>query len=316
MLVNIAATVLVIAVTCLVIWGALRARRSASPVRRWAGMAAGSLFGLIFLVISVASTRGLVMLYGPRGRPLRELKVEATPERIARGQHIANTTCVGCHSLNGQLPLSGGKNLSDEAGMPLGDLYTINLTPAGPLATWTDAEIFRAIRDGADNRNRRLPVMSAQRMRYLSDEDIQSVIAYIRSQPPVEHETPPPAPSFLTVAMAGANMLPLLDGMAPDTIHAPAPAPTREYGEYMVRWMGCDECHGRTYTGGGGGVVPVGPSLRSVKNWTPDQFIAALRTGRTPFGKQLDSLAMPWNIYSRATDDELRAIHAYLTSLD
>lgn len=315
MLINVVATLFVVAITSLAVWLTLRARRSTHPVRKWAGLGAGALFSVIFLVVSIASSRGLYILYGPRGRPLRDLTVEPTPERLARGRHIANTSCVGCHSLNGQLPLSGGKNLSDEAGMPLGDLYTINLTPAGPLATWTDAEIFRALRDGADNRNRRLPVMSAQRMRNLSDEDIYAVIAYIRSQPPVRHETPPPNPSFLTVAMAGANMLPLLPGMASDTIVAPAPGATREYGEYMVQWMGCDECHGANYTGGGGGVVPRGPSLRSVKNWSAAQFIATFRTGKTPFGRQLDSLMMPWNIYGRSTDAELTAMHAYLASL-
>lgn len=57
--------------------------------------------------------------------------------------------------------------------------------------------------------------MAAQRVRNLSDEDIYSVIAYLRSQPAVAHETPPPNPSFLAVAMAGANMLPLLPGAAP-----------------------------------------------------------------------------------------------------
>ena len=77
----------------------------------------------------------------------------------------------------------------------------------------------------------------------------------LRSQPPVQNETPPPAPSFLTVALAGLNMLPLLPGMAPDTIVAPPAGPTLAYGEYMVRWMGCEECHGANLNGGGGGVV-------------------------------------------------------------
>ena len=64
-----------------------------------------------------------------------------------------------------------------------------------PLRATLVQRADRAIRDAADNRNRRLPVMSAQRVRNLSDEDIYSVIAYIRSQPPVQHETPPPNPS-------------------------------------------------------------------------------------------------------------------------
>jgi mono/diheme cytochrome c family protein len=255
-------------------------------------------------------------MYAPHGRPVRDLKVEQTPERIARGQHIANTWCVGCHSLNGQLPLSGGKNLSDEAGIPLGDLYTINLTPAGPLANWTDGQIFRAIRDGADERGRRLPVMSSQRVRNLSDADIESVIAYIRSQPPVQHETPPPAPSFLAVVFAGAGMLPYLPDMAPDTIVAPRPDATAVYGQYLVKWMGCDECHGPNLTGGGGGVMPKGPSIHSVKGWTRDGFLAAMRTGKTPYGLQLDSLMMPWTFVGRLTDAELTAMHAYLRTLE
>jgi len=316
MLTNVLLWLIVVLLTVAFVWLVARARRLASPAAKWAAFIGGGVFALILLVLSGTSTRGMWMLYGPRGRPVRDIQVERTPERIARGQHIANTMCAGCHSLNGELPLSGGKNLSDEAGIPLGDLYTINLTPAGPMAPWSDGQIFRAIRDGADERGRRLPVMSAQRARNLSDDDIYSVIAFLRSQPPVQHETPPPRPSFLAAIMAGAGMLPLLPGMAPESIPPRAPADDAAYGEYIVKWIGCDECHGPNYTGGGGGVLPIGPNLRSMKGWTREQFIAAMRTGTTPFGKQLDTLGMPWKFYGRMTDIELSAVHKYLTSLD
>jgi len=315
MLTNLIILIAVAAVALTVVWLTLRARKSSSRVTRWVGVSAGALFGVILLLVTSFGSRGMVMLYGPRGRPVRNLTIERTPERVARGEHIAGMWCAGCHTLNGELPLSGGKNLSDEAHMPLGDLYTINLTPAGPLSTWTDGEIFRAVRDGADRTGHRLPVMSAQRVRNLSDDDLMSVIAYLRSQQAVKNETPPPRPSFLTVAMAGANLLPLLPGMAPDTIIAPPAGPTKEYGDYMVHWIGCDECHGEHYTGGGGGVVPKAPTLRTVKGWTREGFITAMRTGKTPFGKQLDSNLMPYKMVGRGTDDELSAIYLYLTSL-
>jgi len=316
MLTNTLIILLVVVLTLVAVWLTLRARRAQKPVTKWLGLIAGVAFSLILLLISGASTRGMGMLYAPRGRQLRtDVSVPHTPERVARGQHIANTMCATCHSLNGQLPLSGGMNLSDQAKMPLGDLYTINLTPAGPLQNWTDAEIFRAIRDGADNKRRRLLVMSAQRVRHLSDDDIKSVVAYLRSQPPVQHETPSERPSFLTVVLAGAGMLPTSREMAPENIQAPPPGPTPEYGQYMVKWMGCDECHGPQLTGGGGGVVPKGPTLRNVKGWTREGFTTAIRTGKTPFGKQLDSLLMPWTFFGRATDEELSAIHAYLVTL-
>lgn len=199
--------------------------------------------------------------------------------------------------------------------MPFGDLYPINLTPAGPLKTWTDGQIFRAIRHGRDEKGNRLPVMSAQRVRNLSDDDIQSVIAYIRSQPPVQRETPPPRPSFLAAMMSGAGMLPSLPEPAPDYVVGPPRGPTRQYGEYTVGWMGCDECHGPNLEGGKPGFLPVGPNLRSVKNWTREGFITAMRTGKTPHGKQLDSLQMPWKAIGRFSDDDLTAIHAYLAEL-
>lgn len=295
----------------------LRARRFQGAAARWGTYIGGGLLGLIFVIVTTAGANGMRRMYTPRGRPVRDLKVEITPERVARGQHIANTMCVGCHSMNGQLPLSGGKNLSDEPGVPpLGVLQPINLTPAGPLKDWTDGEIFRAIRDGADNNGRRLPVMSSQRARYMSDEDLYSVIAYLRSQPPVQNETSLPKPSYLAVVLDGVGMVPFLPDLAPDTILAPAPAATREYGEYLVRYMGCDECHGANLTGGTPGILPVGPNLRSVKGWDAAGFIATMRTGRTPFGRQLDSLTMPWKVYGRLTDDELTAVHKYLVSLD
>lgn len=315
MFANAFVTLAVIAVTIAVAWFTLRARRAPRPVAKWMGIVGGAVVGLILVFVSVTSARGMLMLYSPRGKPARDLKVELTPERVARGQHVANMWCAACHTLNGQLPLSGGKNLSDDAGMPLGDLYTINLTPAGPLATWTDGEIFRAVREGADNRRRRLLVMSAQRARNLSDDDLVAVVAFLRSQPPVQHETPPPRPSFLAVVMAGAGMLPYLPDLTRDTIFAPPPDTTLAYGAYVVTWTGCDECHGPQLTGGGGGVVPKAPSLRSVKNWSREGFITAMRTGKTPFGKQLDSVMMPWKFVGRGTDVELSAIYKYLVSL-
>ena len=304
-----------IALTSLLIGLTLRARRLQGAALKWAAIGVGGVFSLILLLISGLGAKGIVDLYKPRGTAVREMKIAATPERLARGQHIANAWCAGCHSLNGELPLSGGKNLSDEAHMPLGDLYTINLTPAGPLKDWTDGEIFRAVRQGADKYGKRLPVMSAQRVRNLSDEDLMSVIAYLRSQPAVQHETPPPNPSFLLAVMAGAGALPLLPGFPPDTIVAPAVGPTAAYGEYTVKWMGCDECHGATYEGGGGGVLPKGPTLRTVKGWSREGFLTTMRTGKTPFGKQLDSNMMPYKMVGRLTDDELTAVYTYLTGL-
>jgi mono/diheme cytochrome c family protein len=312
---NLVVTLCVIAVAVLLGWATWKVRKASNPLAKWGGLVVGGFFTLILAFVSLAATKGMAYSYAPRGKPARDLKVELTPQRVERGKHIAEMWCAGCHTKNNQLPLSGGKNLSEEAGMPLGDLYPLNLTPFGRLKDYTDGEIFRAVREGADKNRRRLAVMSAQRVRNLSDDDLMSVVAYLRSQPPVENVTPPPRMTWMTVAMAGAGMLPTQPDLTVDTIIAPAPDTTAAYGKYMVTWMGCDECHGTLYKGGGGGVMPIAPSIHSVKSWSRDAFIATMRTGKTPFGKQLDSLKMPWVSVGRGTDGELTAMYNYLKTL-
>jgi hypothetical protein len=51
-----------------------------------------------------------------------------------------------------------------------------------------------------------------------------------------------------------------------------------------------------------------------VKAWTPEQFVRTMREGVDPSGHQMTE-QMPWRQYGRATDDDLRALDAYLRSL-
>lgn len=68
---------------------------------KWPGMVLAGLFTLIFALLTVAGT----------------------PEQIARGEHLASVLCAGCHSLNGEFPMTGGRNMSEETGLPLGDIF-------------------------------------------------------------------------------------------------------------------------------------------------------------------------------------------------
>ena len=49
--------------------------------------------------------------------------------------------------------------------------------------------------------------------------------------------------------------------------------------------------------------------------WTAADFIETMRTGVTPYGRQLDSSFMPYEDYSRLTNDDLTAMFLYLQSL-
>jgi len=117
------------------------------------------------------------------------------------------------------------------------------------------------------------------------------------------------------VVMLGAGMLPSGKPVITGRITAPPKGPTVEFGEYILSYQDCRECHGANLTGGiQGQLAPVGPGLDMVKDWKPAEFISTLRTGIDPTGHELGK-QMPWRPIGRMDDDELTAIYEYLAHL-
>jgi hypothetical protein len=57
------------------------------------------------------------------------------------------------------------------------------------------------------------------------------------------------------------------------------------------------------------------PDSTGLGNWTPEMFIAAIRTGKHAGVGRPILPPMPWPQYRNFTDEDLRAIFAYLHSL-
>jgi mono/diheme cytochrome c family protein len=317
MLVNIALGLILVVLTILLAWLALRTWRARNALVKWGGGVLSSLLTLVAGVVTVVALIGLYKGYAPRNAPVPDLRVAGTPEQIQRGEYLANSFCTSCHSGNGELPLTGGLDLGEDLPLPLGKFVSVNLTPAGPLKDWSDGEIFRALRNGIDKDGRWLTIMSNVRVRRMADEDILALIAFLRSQPAVVNETPhpPDQATFMGVLMLGAGMLP--EGQPPisGVISTPAKGPTVEYGEYIVSYQDCRDCHGEDLRGGvQGQLAPIGPPLAMVKSWTAEQFITTLRTGVDPSGHQVID-TMPWKQIGRLDDVDLTAMYQYLISL-
>jgi mono/diheme cytochrome c family protein len=295
----------------------LRARRISQPLLKWGSLILSSLAALIFTLVFVFAGLGVYKFRTVRDIPIPEIQIAYTPEQIARGQHLADSFCTSCHSPNSELPLTGGVDLGQDLAIPLGSFISANLTPAGPLANWSDGEIFRALRNGVDKDGRWLVIMSSVRARNMSDDDILALISYLRSQPSHANEISEPhdRPNLLGLVMSGAGMIP--EGPPPilGSIQAPSKAATVEYGEYILSYQDCRDCHGEDLNGGmEGQLAPIGPTLAGVKHWTTDEFINAMRTGSTPGGDPIDP-PMPWLTIGRMDDEELTAMHVYLQSL-
>jgi hypothetical protein len=301
---------------------------------KWLGIA---LFVFVILaVIGISATIGWRPFIGPRKRALTDRKFEATPERLKRGaylvEHVAG--CTDCHSPqepgpNGMeiLPTKKGSGqIFPIPGLP-GTLVAPNITPDPEtgIGNWTDDQLARAIREGISHDGQTLfPMMPYAHYRRMSDEDLASVIVYIRSLPPISNPLPRTDIHFPVKYLVRGVPEPITQ-----TVQADLSSPVSR-GEYLVNLAVCSECHTPIKRGrpdvamkfaGGQVFDPLGkvasanitPDATGIGNYTEDMFVTAFRTGYV--GKRQLNTMMPWQFYSGQTDEDLKAMYAYLRTL-
>jgi len=289
------------------------------------------------LVVTISLTIGWRPFVGPKTRALTDRKFESTPARVERGSRLAHDTgCIFCHSPHdfkapGQ-PVPPGRELSGQVlqytDLP-GRISPPNLTPDKETGAgnWTDDQLARAIREGIGHDGRALfPMMPYQHLRHMSDEDLASIIVYLRSVPAVHSEVPKTEIIFPVKYLIRS---------APEPVTEPVPEPDRsnnvKWGGYLVTRSGCEDCHTPAVKGQkvpgmdlAGGFTLTEPSGTATSaNITPDAsgisyydealFIQALRTGLVK-ARQLSPI-MPYSEYKYLSDEELKAMFAYLRTL-
>lgn len=295
---------------------------------------------VLVIVAGITFTVGWHPFIGPRTRALTARKFQSTPERLARGEYLVRnvTDCMGCHAEHDWtahdapvLPqtLGAGQDMNILKGFP-GKVYAPNITPdiETGAGSWSDDQLARAIREGIGHDGRALfPFMPYLDFRHMSDEDLASVVVYLRSLPPV-HKRRPTTELIFPVNYLIRN--------APDPLDAPVPEPDvstpEKRGKYLVAIAGCTDCHTPQDSHGqplpgmdfGGGFVLDGPWGRVASaNITPDpsgipyydqaMFTSAMRTGFV--GARKLNQIMPWHVYRGMTDEDIAAIFAYLKTL-
>lgn len=306
------------------------------------------LLGLVALVVVAAA--GFIAYFFvryPDVPPVEDVKVAATPERLARGEYLVQHVvgCTVCHAERDFDKYTGPviAGTEGQGGQRFGYgaepfvLYTRNITPAG-IGDWSDGELIRAIVSGVGRDGTPLfPLMPYTHYAKLSREDVEAIVAYIRT-----------LPSKPVAALPDRQLkfpLPLVVRTIPAApSHRPVPPASDRvaYGEYLVNAAVCSDCHtpmddqgqplpGRTLAGGtpfmpgGIGLVHsanITPDAATgIGAWTEEQFLEKFRAfrgapARTLAGdERLQNTEMPWGNYAGMTDDDLRAIYAYLRSL-
>jgi mono/diheme cytochrome c family protein len=304
-----------------------RAWKARNRWLKWIGVVLAGLLTMIPTLLLILALVGYGKLNAQFKNPVDNIQVARTPAQIARGEQLANA-CASCHTPGSQPPLSG-VNFGMKFGFPpiMGTLYAPNLTPSGDIQNWSDGEVIRAIREGINKDGRSLLIMPAGNFRNMSDEDVQAVVAYLRSQPPTGGPTP--STQFNVVGAIFTNLSDFRTAQQP-VGHVTAPqAGTAEYGKYLVDVIGCRDCHGpelqgRVDTGQLG--PPAGPNLTKIVSlWTEDEFMTFFNTGTLPGGRKVPIVTlasgfseprMNWPMVRAATtDEELKAMYLYLHSL-
>lgn len=273
--------------------------------------------------------------------PYPNISASRDEKVIERGRYIVYGPghCAGCHTdaskhdaINdgAMLPLTGGYVFK----LPIGTFYTPNLTPDPQtgIARRKDAELARILRYGvrADGRAA-LPFMEFHDM---SDDDLQAVISFLRSQPPVKHAVPQHSFTFVGKAIMAFLIKPIGPESTPPAVAPPQEA-TVERGKYIANNLaGCASCHTKrspmdgSYTGprfAGGMRMDIDgdptkqlvspnltpdPKTGRIAMWPEEQFV-----GRFGAGVGVPGTHMPWKMYQRMSTTDVQAVYRYLRSL-
>ncbi|HUK62987.1 MAG TPA: cytochrome c [Dongiaceae bacterium] len=272
-----------------------------------------SLALLLILITLGAIARGFWLIHRTYDRPVAARTVAADSTRIARGAHLAQIVCAGCHASDpDSLPTGGAANLGAEARPALGELWAPNLTAGGALAGYGDAEIDRAMRQGIRHDATGMVVMPSRDLRALTPADGDAIIAYLRSLPAVRRDVPERNLNVYGYLFLGLGLL-------PTSVQDPSPpprdvteSPTLEYGAYLVAIAGCRSCHGPTLHGGSAGPGVHAPDIASpARQISLHLFERAVRSGVGFDGHALDPHRMPWLTYRHLTELEMAVIYEY-----
>jgi mono/diheme cytochrome c family protein len=267
---------------------------------------------LLLVTVAVFVTRGYYLLGRRIDRPVPDIRVEADSGLVAHGRHVAEMRCLGCHSTmhSDSLPLGGGYLgiLDDPFHLDRATLPFPNLTPAGPLATWSDGEIARAIREGIRNDGRALVFMPSVAYRGLSDEDLVALIAYLRSQPPVPNRPARRHINWFGALLVGSGIeTPSVQPPITSPVPAVSPSDTLAYGGYLARSLRCRECHGHELRGS------MGPDLHAYAQQYPESlFVRSVQRGRRATDGSPVNERMPTKAFRRLTPNELSALYRWL----
>lgn len=262
---------------------------------------------------------------------------QATPPDPERGRYLVEAlmACDNCHTpraSDGYVEakrFSGGTQLFSAQNYSVGG-SNISPDPETGVGAWSEAELRAAITAGVNPKGRLAPVMPSESYRVLTSNDLDAVVAFLRSMPPVKSVL---APQERHGALEPRLAMPGAERSLPEKDLADP----MKRGLYVASLSRCMSCHSSDVDGapdpgghlGQGGRIfrtPSGVAVASnitsdptkgVGAWSDDELKRAITQGT---GREGRSLAPPMSNlskahFSRMTDYDLDALISWLRTV-
>jgi cytochrome c2 len=265
--------------------------------------------------------------------PVEKVEYKTTANSIAEGKRLTMLTCGPCH-YNGSTKNYSGKRLEDSRGI-LGKIFASNITQDKEfgIGEYTDSELAYLIRTGLSRKGKLMPYMKRPN---IADEDLQNIIAYLKSRDELVKPSKRVAgkTKYSPMGKLGISMSKPLP--FPDQVIKKPSNDTIASGKYLVENLGCFHCHSKSfpslditdpekskgYMGGGNKMKnAAGKTMRSpnitfhatgIGDWTESDFKRVLTEGMT---KENEIVTFPMPLYPELTDEEISSMYAYLKSI-
>ena len=222
--------------------------------------------------------------------------------KIAHGERLAVVLdCTGCHGAN----LQGQNVTADDPNY--GDMNAPNVTLL--LAKYSDDDFRKLFRKGVPKDGRELWFMPVESFQFLSDADLDVVVAYLRTLKPEGMQLPPikKGKGFQEDVERGfGNASQQIARYSAERLdHL---GPQFEWGRYLVETT-CTSCHNSKLQGYEG----FSPNLEIAGTYSEAELTRLLTTGQGKTRKDLGMMSeMVRNHFSHVTPRDRAAIVGYV----